>query len=139
MDSTEPAAELEREKSRLRHAGFDVVAERGPDPMSFGNQVIELTRGALRVRLVRDRNQVWLTLATLSGITDPDLGIWVSCMDHERPSLDVRDLEADVALLLRRLPEFESFVAASGPETEDCLREAGLWRLSQRRLLGLIA
>jgi hypothetical protein len=137
VDSVEPAAELERQKSRLREAGFEIASERGPDPKSFGNQVIELTRGALRVRLVRDRNQTWLSLAT-TGITDHDIGIWVSCMDDERPSLEVPDLEAEVALFLRRLPEFESFAIASGHETEDCLREAGEWRFSQRRSLGLI-
>jgi hypothetical protein len=76
--------------------------------------------------------------AAFSGANSIATSLWVSCLDRVRPSLDVRDFEEDVALLLRRLVELESLVSASGPETEDCLREAGQWRLSQRRSRGLI-
>jgi len=132
------AVALERETSRLLQAGFAIADERGPDPEAFGDQLVVLTRGGIRVSLVRDRGQTYLTLAKISSPTGRDLGVWESCMDDETPSLETRDLEADVDLLLGRLPDFESFVIASRPETDACLREAGQWRFSQRRLLGLI-
>ena len=136
MKDAQPSTDLERQAARLVQAGFEVVDRRGPE--AFGNQLIELTRGPLNVRLLRDREQTFITLASPSDAARHDLGLWLSCMDHERPSLEARDFEGDADVLLRRLSELESFVSASGPDTETCLKEAGEWRFSQRRSLGLV-
>jgi hypothetical protein len=133
---TDAVTDVERQAARLVDAGFEIADQRGPE--AFGNRLIELSRGSMIVWLVQDRDQSFLTLGTRRGAARHDLGLWLSCLDHQRPRLEPRDFEADVELLLRRFSELESFVEASGHDTERCLKDAGEWRFSERRSLGLI-
>lgn len=127
---------LERARSRMKQVGFEVVNERGPE--GFGNRVIAWRRGMLSVRAVRERDQLFLTLTTPSGEANHDIGLWESCLDNIQPSLEPRVFEGDLDVLLRRLPELELLIEGGGPVLDECLRESGMWRFSERHRQGLI-
>jgi len=59
-------------------------------------------------------------------------------MDRKLPSLEPRDFQTDLDMLLLRLPEFEALFHLGTSELEDCLRSNGDWRFNTRHELGLI-
>ncbi len=122
-------------RSRMVDAGFEVIDERGPE--AFGNRLIELHRGLMRARLTRDRDQLFLVMAADGWETSHDIGLWEACLEDALPSLEPRPMETELNILLTRLDQFER-VLDGGPELDECLREAGMWRFTERRRRGFI-
>ena len=66
-----------------------------------------------------------------------EMPIWEACLEDRSPSLVPGGFGSDVAVLIRRLPDFERLVAVWGSELDECLRQAGKKRFWRRQEEGL--
>lgn len=119
---------LARLVDQLAAAGFRV--ESSVRSNSFGNRIVQLARGPVRVRLVRDRSQ-WSIDLSRDGWNDwfdPDL--WRSCLDNVPIASDPSPLDEDAKFVVEAI---EQISTAVGPrlaawKLRSCLKRSQVAR-----------
>lgn len=119
-------AEIEGLLSELTGAGF--TAEEVTSPF-FGDVAVTFRRGALDVRVVRDRGQ-WFIEVGSAGTGFYDADIWRACLEGRAAPLDPRPLAEQAAFVLGHLGDLGA--AATDAATADCLQRRGLQRTTAR-------
>jgi hypothetical protein len=97
--------ELAKLAAGLIEHGYRVVEERA-DPEHFGDRLIVFAGQRTRVRIVRDRGQWFVDVATAKGECYEPV-IWLAHLTGQMPPLDVPGLAADVEFVLKRLADIE--------------------------------
>jgi hypothetical protein len=116
----------------LARAGFRVLAE--TESEGFGDRLVVLGRGAVLARLVRERGQWFLEVASgTPGDEWFDMDLWLACLDHTPVPKEPSPLIDQAAALIGRLPDIESALLPEGAvATGECLRVVGLERARSR-------
>lgn len=135
MKSEELRAQLAQAQADLTDAGFVLVSARSFE--HFGDTLIELERGAIRVKIGLDRGELFVTMEAPGGAGGYEMPIWEACLEDRSPSLVPGVFASDVDILLRRLPDFEDLVAIHGSKLDECLQRAGASRFWMRQQKGL--
>ena len=119
---------------RLEAVGFEMVTATGSGTV---NRSTLLRRGRCDALLGADRGQPFVTLRASNG-GDYHLGLWEACCDGSEPSLEARNLAADVETLASRVHEFDRLIAQQGAALDDCLGRMGIFVFHERRKRGMI-
>jgi hypothetical protein len=118
----------------LKQRGFTVVEERY-DEAIFGNFVIVADHGETAVRVIRDRGQLFVEIASAKGDDWFCPVIWRSFLESTEPPVDIVPLGSQVEWLLGHLDSVEA-VNHDITETQLAdLRSRRSRRAEARRLL----
>jgi hypothetical protein len=107
----------------LTNRGYRITEERY-EPDAFGNALVTLGRDATLIRVVRDRRQ-WFAEASADGWGDWfSPVVWNAMLRSSLPSIEVKPLEQQTAMLLDDIEQIEDASGQDG-ETLELLR---IWR-----------
>jgi len=95
----------------LSNAGFVVASEKYSE-RNFGNRSVELVKGKVQARVVRERGQWWLEVGRADGEDDLfDPALWLSFQRRGPDVMEPNTIAADTEALKTLLPEIEEAVA----------------------------